>query len=40
MVTSGFPAMGLGMEIAAPDIMNRPPHSVSGLLSIRDSNSS
>ena len=29
MVTSGFPAMGLGMEIAAPDIMNRPPHSVS-----------
>lgn len=28
MVTSGFPAMGLGMEIAAPDIMNRPPHDV------------
>ena len=28
MVTSGFPAMGLGMEIAAPDIMNRPPHNV------------
>jgi Na+-exporting ATPase len=29
MVTSGFPAMGLGMEIAAPDIMQRPPHDVS-----------
>ena len=28
MITSGFPAMGLGMEIAAPDIMNRPPHDV------------
>jgi len=28
MVTSGFPAMGLGMEIAAPDIMNRPPHNL------------
>jgi P-type Na+/K+ transporter len=32
MVTSGFPAMGLGMEIAAPDIMTRPPHNVSHLL--------
>jgi P-type Na+/K+ transporter len=28
MVTSGFPAMGLGMEVAAPDIMTRPPHNV------------
>ena len=28
MITSGFPAMGLGMEIAAPDIMNRPPHNL------------
>jgi magnesium-transporting ATPase (P-type) len=28
MVTSGLPDMGLGMEIAAPDIMGRPPQSV------------
>lgn len=28
MVTSGFPDMGLGMEIAAPDIMQRSPQSV------------
>jgi potassium/sodium efflux P-type ATPase len=28
MITSGLPDMGLGMEIAAPDIMDRPPHSV------------
>jgi len=26
MITSGFPAMGLGMEIASDDIMTRPPH--------------
>lgn len=29
MVTSGMPDMGLGMEVAAPDIMSRPPHNVS-----------
>ena len=29
MVTSGLPAMGLGMEHAAPDTMLRPPHDVS-----------
>jgi Na+-exporting ATPase len=28
MVTSSFPDMGLGFERAAPDIMNRPPHSL------------
>lgn len=28
MITSGFPAMGLGMEVASDDIMVRPPHSV------------
>lgn len=28
MITSGMPDMGLGMEVAAPDIMNRPPQSV------------
>jgi Na+-exporting ATPase len=28
MITSGMPDMGLGMEIAAPDIMDRPPQSV------------
>lgn len=28
MITSGFPAMGLGFEPPAPDIMSRPPHSV------------
>lgn len=28
MITSGFPAMGLGMEIAADDIMTRPPHNL------------
>lgn len=33
MVTSGLPDMGLGFEIAAPDIMRRPPQSVSSLLS-------
>ncbi|KZF24870.1 Na+-exporting ATPase [Xylona heveae TC161] len=27
MLTSSFPAFGLGRERAAPDIMNRPPHS-------------
>lgn len=26
MITSGFPAMGLGMEVASDDIMTRPPH--------------
>lgn len=29
MITCGFPDMGLGFEVAAPDIMNRPPVSVS-----------
>ena len=29
MITSGMPDMGLGMEVAAPDIMDRPPQSVS-----------
>lgn len=29
MVTSGFPAMGLGMEISSDDIMTRQPHNVS-----------
>lgn len=29
MVTSGMPDMGLGFEIAAPDIMRRPPQNVS-----------
>jgi Na+-exporting ATPase len=28
MVTSGMPDMGLGMEVAAPDIMDRPPQSL------------
>ncbi|PWN53615.1 putative ENA2-plasma membrane P-type ATPase [Violaceomyces palustris] len=28
MVTSGFPAMGLGMEKAAKDVMSRPPHNL------------
>ncbi|KAH8820653.1 potassium/sodium efflux P-type ATPase [Xylogone sp. PMI_703] len=28
MITSGLPDMGLGFEIAAPDIMARPPHSL------------
>ncbi|KAI5776350.1 putative sodium P-type ATPase [Geopyxis carbonaria] len=28
MITSGFPAMGLGMEVASDDIMTRPPHDV------------
>jgi len=28
MITSGFPAMGLGMEIASDDIMTRPPHNL------------
>ncbi|KAL2828152.1 hypothetical protein BDW59DRAFT_159748 [Aspergillus cavernicola] len=31
MITSGMPDMGLGMEIAAPDIMNRPPQSKQGI---------
>lgn len=26
MITSGFPAMGLGMEVASSDVMSRPPH--------------
>ena len=29
MVTSSLPDMGLGFEIAAPDILDRPPQSVS-----------
>jgi Na+-exporting ATPase len=28
MITCGFPDMGLGFEVAAPDIMNRPPVSL------------
>jgi Na+-exporting ATPase len=32
MITSGLPDMGLGMEIAAPDIMDRPPQSVRFIL--------
>lgn len=28
MITSGLPDMGLGLEIAAPDIMDRPPQSL------------
>ncbi|KAI9933990.1 hypothetical protein ASPWEDRAFT_48610 [Aspergillus wentii DTO 134E9] len=31
MITSGLPDMGLGMEIAAPDIMDRPPQSKQGI---------
>lgn len=31
MITSGMPDMGLGMEIAAPDIMSRPPQSKQGI---------
>lgn len=31
MVTSGITDMGLGMEVAAPDIMNRPPQSKKGI---------
>ena len=29
MITSGFPDMGLGFEVAVPDIMDRPPQNVS-----------
>lgn len=29
MITSSFPAMGLGAEVASPDILNRKPHNVS-----------
>ncbi|KAJ5264901.1 hypothetical protein N7505_007694 [Penicillium chrysogenum] len=32
MITSSLPDMGLGMEIAAPDIMDRPPQSKKGIL--------
>lgn len=32
MITSGMPDMGLGFEIAAPDIMQRPPQNVSLLI--------
>lgn len=28
MITSSLPAMGLGMEPPAPDVMSRPPHNV------------
>ncbi|KAL4916017.1 hypothetical protein BDW62DRAFT_212310 [Aspergillus aurantiobrunneus] len=31
MITSGMPDMGLGMEVAAPDIMDRPPQSKKGI---------
>ncbi|KAM5494220.1 P-type ATPase [Microsporum canis] len=31
MITSGMPDMGLGMEAAAPDIMDRPPQSKQGI---------
>ncbi|KAL6232057.1 hypothetical protein BDW75DRAFT_218556 [Aspergillus navahoensis] len=31
MITSGMPDMGLGMEIAAPDIMDRPPQAKQGI---------
>lgn len=31
MITSGVPDMGLGMEVAAPDIMDRPPQSKQGI---------
>ncbi|KAL4818340.1 hypothetical protein BDW67DRAFT_190024 [Aspergillus spinulosporus] len=31
MITSGAPDMGLGMEVAAPDIMDRPPQSKQGI---------
>lgn len=34
MITSGLPDMGLGMEVAAPDIMDRPPQSVCFILLI------
>lgn len=29
MITSGLPDMGLGMEVASPEVMDRPPQSVS-----------
>ncbi|RDW81309.1 cation-translocating P-type ATPase [Aspergillus mulundensis] len=31
MITSGMPDMGLGMEVAAPDIMDRPPQAKQGI---------
>lgn len=31
MITSGMPDMGLGMEVASPDIMDRPPQSKQGI---------
>ncbi|KAL4976447.1 hypothetical protein BDW66DRAFT_166418 [Aspergillus desertorum] len=31
MITSGAPDMGLGMEVAAPEIMDRPPQSKQGI---------
>ncbi|KAL3473564.1 hypothetical protein BJX99DRAFT_233416 [Aspergillus californicus] len=31
MITSGVPDMGLGMEVAAPDIMDRPPQTKQGI---------
>ncbi|KAK2762207.1 hypothetical protein FQN54_001216 [Arachnomyces sp. PD_36] len=34
MITSGMPDMGLGMEVAAPDIMNRPPQSKQGIFTL------
>lgn len=32
MITSGMPDMGLGMEVAAPDIMDRPPAEQAGYI--------
>jgi magnesium-transporting ATPase (P-type) len=32
MITSGLPDMGLGFEVAAPDVLRRPPISVSSSL--------
>ncbi|KAL4778712.1 hypothetical protein BJX76DRAFT_342616 [Aspergillus varians] len=34
MITSGMPDMGLGMEVAAPDIMTRPPQTKQGIFTL------
>ncbi|KAB8265759.1 hypothetical protein BDV32DRAFT_158112 [Aspergillus pseudonomiae] len=34
MITSGMPDMGLGMEVAAPDIMDRPPQNKAGIFTL------
>ncbi|KAL4865262.1 hypothetical protein BDV12DRAFT_174880 [Aspergillus spectabilis] len=34
MITSGMPDMGLGMEVAAPDIMDRPPQTKQGIFTL------